>query len=278
MSYVLENQGYDTIEDYRAMGGASLTSWGAEDRLLFERLIRFIDEKPGQPFYAFCWTDQSHDPYELGAIEKIDFFGDQAPARHADDLGRYLNVVRQVDQHLADLFRALRDRGLADDTLVVITGDHGEAFGDPHDQRGHGFTAYQEDVNVPLILWNPRLFSGGQRLETIGGHVDLSATVAELLGIEPSGEWQGHSMFDPARPQRAYYLASIGEYLFGVRDGKWKYTFEATSGREFLTDLKVDPQELKNRADLEPDVCRVLRHRVAAWVDFEDKFMQPARD
>ena len=279
MSYVLENQGYDTIEDYRAMGGASLTSWGAEDRLLFERLIRFIDEKPGQPFYAFCWTDQSHDPYELGpTLKEIDFFGDQVPARHADDLSRYLNVLRQVDLHLADLFRALRDRGLAEDTLVVITGDHGEAFSDPHDQRGHGFTAYQEDVNVPLIFWNPRLFSGGQRLDTIGGHVDLSATVAELLGIQPSGEWQGHSLFDPARPKRAYYLASIGEYLFGVRDGKWKYTFEATSGREFLTDLTVDPHELKNCADSEPDVCRKLRHRVAAWVDFEDKFLRPARD
>jgi arylsulfatase A-like enzyme len=279
MGYVLKNQGYDTIEDYRALGGATLTSWGTEDRVLFDRLIRFIDEKPGQPFYAFCWTDQTHDPYELGpASKKIDFFGAQVPARHAGDLGRYLNVLRQVDQHLADLFRALRDRGLADDTLVVITGDHGEAFGDPHDQRGHGFTAYQEDVNVPLILWNPRLFSGGQRLNTIGGHVDLNATVAELLGIQAPGDWQGHSMFDPARPQRAYYLASIGEYLFGVRDGKWKYTFEATSGREFLTDLTVDPDELKNFAGSEPDICRELRHRVAAWVDFEDKFMRPTRD
>ena len=279
MGYVLENQGYDTIEDCRAMGGATLTSWGTGDRVLFDRLMRFIDEKPGQPFYAFCWTDQTHDPYELGPVaRKIDFFGEQVPARHADDLGRYLNVLRLVDQYLADLFRALRDRGLADDTLVVITGDHGEAFGDPHDQRGHGFTAYQEDVNVPLILWNPRLFPGGQRLKTIGGHVDLSATIAEVLGVQPPGEWQGHSMFDPARPQRAYYLASIGEYLFGVRDGKWKYTFEATSGREFLTDLTVDPDELKNCAGSEPDVCRELRHRVAAWVDFEDKFMRPARN
>ena len=279
MSYVLENQGYDTIEDYRAMGGPSLTSWGAEDRLLFERLIRFIDEKPGQPFYAFCWTDQSHDPYQLGPTSKVvDFFGNRVPERHANDLSRYLNVLRQVDEYLGDLFRALRDRGLAEETLVVITGDHGEAFGDPHDQRGHGFTAYQEDVNVPLILWNPRLFSGGQRLDTIGGHVDLSTTLADLLGVRVPGEWQGHSLFDPARPQRAYYLASIGEYLFGVRDGKWKYTFEATSGREFLTDLTVDPHELKNCAGSEPDVCRELRHRVSAWVDFEDKFMRPASD
>jgi arylsulfatase A-like enzyme len=279
MSYVLENQGYDIVEDYRAMGGASLTSWGAEDRVLFERLIRFIDEKPGQPFYAFCWTDQTHDPYELGPNWKmIDFFGDRVPGRHADDLSRYLNVMRQVDQHLGALFRALRDRGLAEETLIVITGDHGEAFGDPHDQRGHGFTAYQEDVNVPLILWNPRLFSGGQRPDTIGGHVDLSATIAELLGIPAPEDWQGHSLFDPARPQRAYYLASIGEYLFGVRDGKWKYTYEATSRREFLTDLTVDPYELKNCSSSEPEICTELRNRVSAWVDFEDKFLRPDRD
>ena len=108
--------------------------------------------------------------------------------------------------------------------------------------------------------------------------MDLGATLADVLSLQPSEEWQGHSMFDPARPQRAYYLASIGEYLFGVRDGKWKYTFEATSGREFLTDLTVDPDESKNVADLQPDLCREFRHRVAAWVDFEDEFMRPTRD
>jgi lipoteichoic acid synthase len=172
----------------------------------------------------------------------------------------------------------LRDRGLAEDTLVVITGDHGEAFGDPHHQRGHGFTVYEEDVNVPLIFWNPRLFPGGQRLGTIGGHVDLSATVADLLGIPPSKDWQGYSLFAPDRPPRTYFLASIGEYLFGVREGKWKYTFEATSGREFLTDLTVDPDELENVAKSETPVCNELRRRIAAWVDFEDEFIRRTSD
>ena len=274
MRFVLEGQGYDTIEDYRAMGGATLTSWGTEDGRLFDRLIGFIDEKPGQSFFVFCWTDQTHDPYELGSATRVDFFGENVPARHADDLGRYLSLLQQLDQHLSVLFQALRDRALADDTLVVITGDHGEAFADPHDQRGHGFTVYQEDVNVPLVLWNPRLFPGGQRLGTIGGHVDLSATIADLLRIPPSKDWQGFSLFAPNRPQRAYYLASVGEYLFGVREGKWKYTFEATSGREFLTDLTVDPDELQNIAKFEPNVCGELRQRVAAWVDFEDKFIR----
>ena len=89
MRYILENQGYDTIEDYRTMGGATLTSWGTEDRFLFERLIRFIDEKPGQPFYALCWTDQTHHPYELGPIsKKMDF---SASKRR---LARFTNWVK----------------------------------------------------------------------------------------------------------------------------------------------------------------------------------------
>ena len=131
---------------------------------------------------------------------------------------------------------------------------------------------------MPLILWDPRLFPRGQRLDTIGGHVDLNATIAESPGVEVPGEWQGYSMFDRARPQRADHLASNGEYLFGVRDGKWKYTFAATNRREFLTDLAVDPDEMKNVAESEPDLCKKLRHRVAAWVDYEDEFMRPARD
>jgi arylsulfatase A-like enzyme len=274
MGFMLEGQGYDTVEDYRAMGGATLTSWGTEDQKLFDRLIGFIDEKPGQPFYVFCWTDQTHDPYELGTARTFDFFGEEPPSRHADDLGRYLSLLRQLDRQLSDLFQALRDRALADDTLVVITGDHGEAFSDPHYQRGHGFTVYQEDVSVPLVLWNPRLFPGGQRLETIGGHVDLNATIADLLEIPSSQDWQGYSLFAPNRPQRAYFLASVGEYLFGVRDGKWKYTFEATNGREFLADLTIDADELQNVASLEPHVCNELRRRVAAWVDFENKFIR----
>ncbi len=272
---VLENRGYGEVHDYREFGCPALTSWGAEDRCLIDRLIRWIDRRPDKPFFAVCWTDQTHDPYATSpGVAAVDFFPGHWPGAHASDLSRYLNVLRETDHQLGRLFSALRERGLAEDTLVVLTGDHGEAFGQPHDQRGHGFTVYEEDVHVPLVLWNPRLFTPGRRIPGVGAHVDLNPTIADLLGVEPPPQWQGHSLFDPARPQRAFFLASVGEYLFGVRDGEWKYVFDATGGPEMLFDLASDPQEQRNEAPVQPALSRRLRQRIAGWVSFEDEYLQ----
>jgi len=269
---VIDGRGYAEIHDYHELDCAALTSWGAEDRCLIDRLIRWIDQKP---FLAVCWTDQTHDPYATSrGVPLVDFLHGEPPRPRSADLQRYLNVLRETDRHLGRLFAALRERGLADDTLVVITGDHGEAFGDPHAGRGHGFTLYQEDVNVPLVLWNPRMFAPGRRSADIGAHVDLNPTIADLLAVEPPAEWQGHSLFDRKNPGRAFFLASVGDYLFGVREGNWKYVFDATHGRETLFDLSNDPQEQHNSAQGEPERCRRLRQRVAAWISFEDEYLR----
>ncbi len=271
---MLAGAGYDTVEDYHDFKAPELTSWGAEDRYLIDRLIQWIDEKPGQPFLAYCWTDQTHNPYmQRPGAERVDFFQGQPPPAHAEALGKYLNVLRETDAQLGRLFAALRARGLADDTLVVVTGDHGEAFTDPHDQQGHGFSVWQEEVNVPFMVWNPRLFPEGGRRSAVGGHVDLNPTVADVLGAEVPDAWQGHSLFVSGRPERTFFVASVDDYLLGIREDRWKYIYEATSGRESLFDLAADPDELRNVLAAEPERVRRLRQRLAAWVAFEDGFL-----
>jgi lipoteichoic acid synthase len=272
--YLIEKAGYDTVEDYHDFKAPELTSWGAEDRFLIDRLISWIDEKPGQPFLAYCWTDQTHNPYVLRpGAQRYDFFHGEQPRAHADALARYLNVLHEADANLGRLFAALRERGIADDTLVVVTGDHGEAFADPHDQQGHGFSVYQEEVNVPFMIWNPRLFPETKHLANIGGHVDLNPTLADILDVPTPAEWQGHSLFETERPERTFFVASVDDYILGMREGTWKYVFEATSGTESLYDLKADPSEQRNALTLEPERARRMRQRVAAWIDFEDQFI-----
>lgn len=274
---VITGTGYDTIEDFRDFKAPALTSWGAEDRFLIDRLIQWIDEKPGQPFLAYCWTDQTHNPYaRRPGAQRLNFFTDHQPPAHARMLSSYLNVLHETDEHLGRLFAALRERGLADDTLVVITGDHGEAFADPHDQIGHSYTVFDEEVRVPLILWNPRLFPEGRRLPGVGGHVDLNPTIADILGADIPDAWQGHSMFVSARPDRTFFVASVDDYLLGIREDRWKYIFEATSGRESLFDLTADPDEQVNLLAAEPARVTRLRQRLAAWIAFEDKFLGAA--
>ena len=61
--------------------------------------------------------------------------------------------------------------------------------------------------------------------------------------MPPHPEWQGHSLFDPARPDRAFLMAIAGGDVFGVRDGRWKYIYDVTSAEESLFDLSADPAE-----------------------------------
>ncbi len=264
----LTGRGFDTMWDWRDLGAPLFTSWATHDRALMDGVLKWLDQDAGKPFFAKVWTHMSHHPYDPMTDEPfIDFFaGGPLPADDYD-LGRYLNTVRFVDAQLGRLFDGLRERGLADDTLVVVTGDHGEAFGDPHGAWGHGSRVYDECARVPMMLWNPKLFAEGGRRATVGGHVDVNPTITDLLGVPASPIWRGRSLFDANRTGRVYFYAANDDYLLGVREGKWKYVYNATRGADELYDMVADPDELKNVAKDHKDLCKTLRQRLAAWRD-----------
>jgi arylsulfatase A-like enzyme len=274
----LRGRGFDVLWGAGELPGAApLTSWGVEERHLTDGVLRFIDQDRARPFFVTAWTSQSHHPYEPSpAAPLVDFFAGRPLPPDDYDLGRYLNTLAEVDRQVGRLFDGLRARGLAEDTLVVITGDHGEAFGDPHDAWGHGSRLWEENVRVPLMIWSPRLFSGGGRSATIGGHVDVNPTVADLLDLPPAPSWQGRSLFAPGRPPRTYFYAARDSYLLGVRENALKYVYDATRGRDALYDLAADPDERRNLAADHSDTCRRLRSRLAAWRDFAARKLRQA--
>jgi arylsulfatase A-like enzyme len=274
----LAGRGFDAIRDRSDLDCAvPSSSWGCEDRDLVDALIRFVDEDPEAPFFAWAWSAQSHHPYEPSPDRPfVDFFAGRAVPPDDYDLGRYLNTLLEADRQLGRLFEALRERGIADDTLVAVTGDHGEAFGDPHDTWGHGSRLYEENLRVPLILWCPRLFSG-ERRDVVGGHVDLAPTLAEIMGVAGAPTWQGRSLFARSRPPRAYFYAANDDYLLGLREGSWKYVYNATTGRELLFDLAADPRESESLAGEHPQRSRRMRQRLAAWRAAAEEDLSRAR-
>jgi len=275
----LSNRGFDTVWDHTDVSDRVPDwdfSWGVEDRYLVDGIFKWIDQDPGRtrPFFTLAWTIQAHHPYSLVPSE-IDFFqGQEPPGNDGYHLRRYLNILLEVDRQIGRLLDGLRERGLADDTVVLITGDHGEAFGFPHETNGHGAKLYQENVNVPLIVWNPKLFNPGGRPKAIGGQVDLNPTVLDVLGVPAPKSWQGRSMLDPRRPQRAYFYAANDDYLLGMRENDWKYIYNATLGRDQLFNLQNDPQEQNNVSHDQPDVAQRLRQRLAAWLKYEKNHLQ----
>jgi lipoteichoic acid synthase len=265
----LQGRGFDLIADARHLApDHQLPGWGCEDKVAVDGFLGWLDQDRGRPFFAQIWSCQSHYPYEPSAdTPLIDFFQGELPPDDYD-LGRYLNTLRQTDAQLGRLFDGLRQRGLANSTLVVVTGDHGEAFGWPHRAWGHGSRLYEENVRVPLMIWNPRLFKRGLRQATIGGHIDLNPTIAELMGLKPFAGWHGRSLFEPRRPARTYFYAAGGEYLLGVREDDWKYIANVSQGGEELFNLADDPEEQTNVASGQPELSRRLRQRLAAWREY----------
>jgi phosphoglycerol transferase MdoB-like AlkP superfamily enzyme len=265
----LPARGFDEVRDQHALAcSPPISSWGVEDRCLADGLVEFIKRDPARPFFAMGWTQQTHHPYEPSPdVAVVDLVGDREPSPDAYDLNRYLNVLRETDNQLEHVFEALRAAGIADDTLVAVVGDHGQAFGYPHDSYLQGRTVYEEDVQVPLLVWWPRRYRAAQRAPIIGGHVDLAPTIAELAGMPPAPDWQGRSLFDQQRAPRAYFYVAQDEFKLAIREGNWKYILDLRAGTDELYDLERDPSEQRNMASAQPDRCARLRQRLAAWAE-----------
>jgi arylsulfatase A-like enzyme len=275
----LQNRGFDDVRGWEHLGSEPINSWGGADSVVVDRALTWIDEDRKRPFFGVVWTNESHHPYDPPAgLAMTDFFAGRPRPEDDYDLGRYLNTLLDVDRQLGRLFAGLRERGLDKDTIVVVTGDHGESFGEPHPTWGHGFRVYQEGVRVPLMIWGPGLVARPGRIATVGGHVDLNPTLVDLLGLPPAEAWEGHSLFARNRPPRAYFYAANDQYLLGVREGDLKYVYSLTRGREELFDLVRDPEERANIAASHPQVCRTLRQRLAAWKHHAALRLTDARD
>ena len=270
--FLRSGRGFDLIWEFRDFEQSDkLFSWGCRDSAMIDRLLKWIDEDRSRPFMSTLWTAQTHHPYALsGALPPIDYLGIGITdsADHQPCLNRFLNCIRETDWQIGRLIDELRRRQIADDTLVIIIGDHGEAFGMPHGAVFHGGELYQEAVNVPCIFWNPRLFHPGSRSKAPAGHIDLNPTILSILGI-PGPLWQGHSILDPARPPRAYFFTLEGEEKLGLCENQWKFIYNRATDIHELFDLSADPQELHNLAPLRADMCQVFRQRLLAWVSFQ---------
>ena len=254
---ILDNGDFQLIRTERNLSDAKAnSSWGVRDQYLFDNIKDFLNNRDERPFFMVAWTDQTHHPYSLGSKEKN---------KALDDQERYRTILKEVDGYIGGLLKFLREKKLDEETLVVITGDHGEAFHELHNTSGHGFSVYEEELHVPLILLNPRLFPREDRVPTIGSHTDLAPTLLEILGEPAPVEWHGASLFADNRPPRAYFFAAAwGQYLLGIREAQWKYIFDVRREKGELYNLLEDPTEQINLAAEFPDRANRLRQRLAA--------------
>lgn len=270
-----------------------------------ERLVRdaegWLDARPRAPFFLWMHLMDAHVPYNAREQSRAtraafptppldatpQFYKDlilkrvgisEAGKRYLEAL--YDDGARHADRWLGDLFARLRKAQLYDDTLIIVSADHGEEFWD-HGGYEHGHSMYDEVLHVPLLIKFPHRHYAGERVSQQVRLLDLLPTVLDVAGLpKPSGA-RGQSL---ASPRQFAALGDSGELfaegtLYGeelkaLRTSEYKVIFHPASRVMEVYDLRADPRERHNlagdarvAADLRRQLLNLARasERRTAW-------------
>ncbi len=256
MNAVIQRRGFDTLEDAGAVSGNFNSSFGVDEPATVERMLTWIDALPrGQHFFLHYLPIAGHHPYATP---------EGGPFSGSDDFRQYLNALHFGDAALGKFLDGLRTRGLDTNTLFVIYGDHGEAFGQHDGNYGHTLFIYEENIRVPLLVALPGTWHEAIRMKRTSSLIDVAPTLLDLLGLTAPADYQGASLLEP-REQAALFFTDYSLPLAGMRDARWKLIAEVGSSRVKLFDLETDPQETRNIADQYPERVTDWRRRLHEW-------------
>jgi arylsulfatase A-like enzyme len=256
MESVIRDRGFELLEDAGAIGGNVHSSFGVDEPATVQRMLDWIDALPrAQRFFITYLPIAGHHPYDSPA---------PGPFAGSDERTHYLNALHFGDAALGRFIDGLATRGLDTQTLFVIFGDHGEAFGQHPGNYGHTLFIQEENIHVPYHLAAPGLLSGQLRVSRAASLIDTAPTILELLGLPVPADYQGVSLLQGGSRMALFYTDySLG--FLGLRDGPWKFIHELESGRSQLFDLRDDPEERRNLAANCPAQVVAYQRHLLRW-------------
>jgi phosphoglycerol transferase MdoB-like AlkP superfamily enzyme len=211
----LRNRGIDAMYDADTMPGTRKSpplSWGLEESETLDAMRGQIKKYAAnkQKFFLTYVPAAPHNPFD-GTPRQFRKWPREKPGELTPF---YLNDLLYMDWTISSIVDELKESGVLDKTLIVITADHGEMLGENGGPVGHGWAMTPELANVPLIIMDPG--HPGYRInDTIGSQVDLMPTILDTLGIPlPAGQlYQGASLYSPnLNANRTIYLNSFRQY------------------------------------------------------------------
>jgi arylsulfatase A-like enzyme len=273
-------QGFDVFNT----DGAANEMPGSE---IVARALRWLGErKQGEPYFLYLHLMDTHGPYRAADEHFHALAGSSAAAgdpivlndalferippylrvpewTKAEDSRdvrvwrqRYAAGLRSLDAALAPLFAELQQRGEFDDALIVFTADHGEELFD-HGRWDHGYTLYEHQTHVPLIVRYPGAAHAGKRVEPVVGLLDVMPTVLDVAGATIPPATQGKALTalieGGAKVREAIFSEAVKwrPEMRSVRTTRHKLIVDEGDDTRMLFDLEADPGEKRNLATAE---------------------------
>lgn len=233
-------QGFDFYEDtMEPLPDSAVRTYAQRDGSQSLPLAEsWLKENGTRPFFLFFHLYDPHFPYT-------------PPEPFASNYAHpYDGEIAYTDSLLASFFKTLREQGLYDKALIIVTSDHGEGLGD-HDEMEHGMFVYREAIQVPLLVKLPNQKSAGTRVEEPVGLIDITPSILASLNTD-SWPSDGRVIFGPksAPANRPIYSESLfAQIHYGwhpqqsVVQDQWHYL---RGGGDFLFNYQSDPREKIN--------------------------------
>ncbi len=190
---------------------------------------------------------------------------DSEKADFKENLPDYFGMIKNLDENLARVNTKLEELGLAEDTVVIFTSDHGSHFKTRNDEYKR--SCHESSIRIPMVMTGPS-FNGGKKITELVSLIDLPETILDLAGLnlDSAPQMQGRSMLPLVSgegvvkdwPQEVYVQISESEVGRAIRTNRWKYSIRGVDRHgwydmdselyqeEYLYDLDNDPHELNN--------------------------------
>lgn len=225
---------------------------------VFKVFAPWLDKNAGAQF--FCWVHffDPHLPYQPPSPYKEQF---------ADN--PYDGEIAYMDSYIGKIVEKLRDVHILDRTLIVLAGDHGEAFGEKV-ETGHGVFLYEGTMRVPLILYAEDHLPQGKVVKGRVRLIDIMPTILDMLNVPRPAPNQGMSLVPYVQGRKTNDLESYIETyyprenygwseLIGLVDRDWKFI---RAPKPELYNLKADPKEVQNAFPSEPKLAAEMGRRL----------------
>lgn len=255
-------RGFDRFDDSLIAGGAE----NPDAQQVVDRFLESMARRPPGPFFAFVhffdphWDYTPPDPYSTrftdpayagpvdGTLRSLErFFPPTAPMALADlrqAVALYDGEIAYVDAQIGRLFDEMEQQGWLQNTIVILTADHGEEFKE-HLHLGHGKSLFEEQLHIPLIVAGHPAFGPNTRRADLVSLIDVAPTLLELAGGAPLHGGQGLSLARPRPPQGVLFSESIrfGADMRMARQADHKLIHHLVGDERDYYDLSADPDE-----------------------------------
>jgi arylsulfatase A-like enzyme len=264
-----------------------------------EWLSSHIQGRNYRPFFLWLHYMDAHEPYmpekefvdtvdssiHLSREEMFHLFKDTLLKRDLSDKGKveslrklYLARVQEVDAHVKDFYSSLERLGLVENSIIIMTADHGDEFGE-HGGLSHDGKMYRELINVPFLIYDHVRKEPEISAILLSG-VDIPPTIVHLFGLDPEETFEGHSIFPledypekgsfgEAIDKRSVHEKETDKPIYYYQRGDLKIIYRESVDSWELYDLEKDPKELDNIVDTSPqteEMKKGLRPRIRRWL------------